>query len=62
MNVDVMNIGHYRVTNYGGRSFTLLNIENNTASTISKDRYDAIMDHKSVEMCDHVALSTRQGV
>lgn len=54
MNIDIQNIGHYRLTSHGGRSFDLFNRQADTVTTISKRSYDAIIGQMSVSSCKFV--------
>lgn len=42
MMVDILNIGKYRLTSHGGRSFDLFDREADKVITISKDDYKYI--------------------
>lgn len=51
MNLDILNIEHYRVTSHGGRSFDLFNRESDKVYTISKDDYSYIKADQTVGRC-----------
>jgi hypothetical protein len=57
MNLDIQNIGHYRVTSHGGRAFVLFNREDDLVYNIGEKDYRFIMDLKTVSRCETVELN-----
>lgn len=51
MNLDILNIGDYRVTSHGGRSFDLFNRKSDKVFNISKSDYQYIKEDQSVGRC-----------
>jgi hypothetical protein len=39
MNLDIRNIGHYRITSHGGRSFDLFNRDTDKVTSLSEIQY-----------------------
>ena len=60
MNVDINNIGHYRVTSHGGRRYDLYNRENSNVIAITVNEYVYIMENMSVEACSFVERTPRR--
>lgn len=54
MNIDIINVGRYRATSHGGRSFDLFNREEDQVYTITKHEFLSIAEQRSVEICDLV--------
>lgn len=54
MNIDILNIGHYRATSHGGRTFDLFNREEDQVYSITRQEFDSIREQLSVEICDLV--------
>lgn len=54
MNIDIVNIGHYRVTSHGGRAYDMFNRENDVVHKLSADMYRYIRKNMSVEGCKFV--------
>lgn len=49
MNIDILNIGHYRISNHGGRYFDLFNRESDDVYSITADEFKCIKEHNSLE-------------
>lgn len=49
MNIDILNLGHYRVSNHGGRCFDLFNREKDVVYNITRDEFALIKEHNSIE-------------
>lgn len=54
MNIDIINIGHYRVTSHGGRAYDLFNRESNVVCSITANQFRTISEERSVEVCKFV--------
>lgn len=54
MNIDIINIGHYRVTSHGGRAYDLFNRESNVVRSITANQFRTISEERSVEVCKFV--------
>ena len=54
MNIDIVNIGHYRVTSHGGRAYDLFNRESDKVYNLNADQYRYIRNDMSVEACKYV--------
>ena len=54
MNVNTLNISHYRLTDTSGRRFDLFNRDTNEVYSITGEEHGYIVDHTSVEACDVV--------
>ena len=55
MNIDIQNIGRYRLTSHGGRSYDLFNREDDLVYTITADEYGYIMrgvSHHREALCE----------
>ena len=57
MNIDIINIGHYRVTSHGGRSHDLFNRTTDVVYTITKEQFRTISEERTVEVCRFVEES-----
>lgn len=42
MNIDIRNIGHYRVTSHGGRSYELFDREKDVVISLKKHEWEYI--------------------
>lgn len=51
MNVDIINIGHYRITSHGGRLHDLFNRESDKVWTITKEEFSFIKNARTLEAC-----------
>ena len=56
MNIDIHNIGYYRVTSHGGRSYQLFNRRDDLVYDISAEDYAFIMILKTVSRCETIEL------
>jgi len=54
MNIDIINVGHYRVTSHGGRLFDLFNRATDTVHSIKADAFRSIAATRTVESCEAV--------
>lgn len=54
MNIDIINIGHYRVTSHGGRAYDLFNRQTDVVRSISSEQFKRISEERSVEVCKWV--------
>ena len=54
MNVDITNIGHYRIISHGGRKFDLFNRQNDVVVSITHEDYRNIKDHMSTDACKFI--------
>lgn len=59
MNIDIQNIGHYRVTSHGGRRYDLYNRDNGNVIAITASEWHYILDSMSVEACHFVERTPR---
>jgi len=59
MNIDIKNIGHYRVISHGGRLFDLFNRETDKVINITRQEWDGILEHMSIAACDFVMRTPR---
>lgn len=57
MNIDIVNIGHYRVTSHGGRAYDMFNRESDKVYTLNANQYQFIRANMSVESCVFVEES-----
>lgn len=51
MNIDIKNIGHFRITSHGGRSYDLFNREKDTVKRITSGQYASLVK-MTVEQID----------
>ena len=51
MNIDITNIGHYRLTSHGGRAYDLYNRATDAVFSISKETYMIIKGNPTIETC-----------
>lgn len=51
MNIDIVNIGHYRVTSHGGRAYDMFNRENDKVYKLNVNQYQYIRANMNVEAC-----------
>jgi hypothetical protein len=42
VNIDILNIGHYRLTSHGGRSYDLFDRNSGKVYTLNKSEHDYI--------------------
>lgn len=54
MNIDIINIGHYRVTSHGGRAYDLFNRQTDVVRSITANQFRMISEERSVEVCKFV--------
>jgi hypothetical protein len=54
MLVDTLNIGHYRVTDYNGRKYSLFNHHNDVIMNITQKSFKRIKEENSVAACKFV--------
>jgi TPP-dependent trihydroxycyclohexane-1,2-dione (THcHDO) dehydratase len=54
MNIDIINYGHFRVTDYGRGKYQLFNRNNDKVTDINHRAFKAIKEHKSIEACKFV--------
>lgn len=54
MNVDIRNVGEFRVTSHGGRAYDLFNRTSNEVHTISKGDYEYIIHGLNAECKDMI--------
>lgn len=54
MNIDIINIGHYRVTSHGGRAYDLFNRSTDKVYKLNEEQYNKIRKDGSVEVCESV--------
>jgi hypothetical protein len=59
MNINVLNIDHYRVTDNSGRSFQLFNRDTDRIENITKTQYLIILQHQSTKICDMIMDSIK---
>ena len=52
MNIDVLNIGKYRVSSYGGRSYSLYNTENGVVLDLNATEYNEMKAKKNEGFCE----------
>lgn len=57
MNIDIINIGHYRVTSHGGRAYDLFNRQTDVVRSITANQFRTISEERSVEVCKFVEES-----
>ena len=57
MMLDIINIGHYRVTSHGGRSFDLFNRQSDVVRSLTPEQFKRISEDRSVAMCEFVENS-----
>jgi hypothetical protein len=51
LNIDIVNIGHYRVTSHGGRAYDMFNRESDVVYSLTAEQYKHIKEHMSVAAC-----------
>lgn len=61
MNIDIVNIGHYRLTSHGGRRFDLFNRDDDVVYTISQSHYETIKRSPLVSTCQAVEFMVYNG-
>lgn len=54
MMMDITNIGHYRLTSHGGKSFVLFNRQDDLVYNISEDDYRFVKNLQTVTRCKEV--------
>lgn len=54
MNIDIINIGHYRVTSHGGRKFDLFNRSTDKVYSLERSEFEYIRKHGDVKTCEEV--------
>lgn len=54
MNINIINIGHYRITDYGRNAYQLFNRKLDKVYDIRKDQFDAIKGDMSIAACKFV--------
>lgn len=54
MNIDIINIGHYRVTSHGGRAHDLFNRQTDVVRSITANQFKMISEERTLEMCNHI--------
>lgn len=54
LNIDIVNIGHYRLTSHGGRRFDLYNRDADIVYSISQSHYETIKKSPLVATCEAI--------
>ena len=51
MNIDIINIGHYRITSHGGRAHDMFNRQTDKVYRLTAQQFSDIRLHQSMEAC-----------
>lgn len=54
MNIDIINIGHYRVTSHGGRAHDMFNRQTDKVHSLTALQFKYLNEHRSIEACLYV--------
>lgn len=54
MNLNIINIGHYRITDYGRGRYQMFNRRSDEVKDLSTYQFKRIVDDKSVAICEFV--------
>jgi len=61
MNVDILNIGHYRATSHGGRQHVLFNRKTDKVYPITSGEFASIKKMGNVMTCEAVEQNVSDG-